>query len=192
MGFFAELFPLIDGLPVTMRVMRTGDKITVGMLPDEIKGLDMLQVVGTPEELDAEFIKTVSQPLTDTKTQMSNVAAYGASLQKVVKEKMDDAGKGKKAKDDDDDDDKPATPKKSQGKSKPPVKKAAPPKKAVVGKKDVAAAKSTIKKLVGKKNVKPEAGEAELDEEIATAEVAHTEEFKEAPEVKGPAIIPFL
>ena len=79
MDFFKRLYELAEGQKLTLTVMGKNGKLTVGVLPDGIAKIQPLNVTGTPEELDAQFLDMIKAPLTEARI-VSNTEEFTESL----------------------------------------------------------------------------------------------------------------
>ena len=95
--FFKELSEMMtDGTIVNLTVHRLNGSMSVSVLP-KIKGLKddakkhLLPVVltGTPEELDASFFDTVSQPVQKASSLLSSMKSFEASFALMESERKE-------------------------------------------------------------------------------------------------------
>lgn len=89
MNFFEQIFPLMDGVKkTTITINKKGDLLTVGFLPEVDnekvnKGLRILSVTGTPQELDEAFFTSVSEVKKAIDGVVTNVEEIAKSLKSV-------------------------------------------------------------------------------------------------------------
>lgn len=103
MKFFEQIFPLMEGSKkTTITINKKGDLLTIGFLPEVDnekvnKGLKILTLTGTPQELDEAFFEKVSEVKTQVSGVVSNVEEIAKSLKSVEdKEKGAAAAKTEK------------------------------------------------------------------------------------------------
>ena len=95
--FFKELSnAMTDGTGVSLTVHRLNGSMTVSVFPklkglkdDAQKHLQPIVLTGTPEELDAGFFDTVSQPVQKASGMLSNMKSFEASLARVEAERKE-------------------------------------------------------------------------------------------------------
>lgn len=104
---FQNLFNMLhDGQLLTINLLRSGDKFIVGVLPQSPNVKDTaksniipLNLKGTPEELDKEFLTVISEPLQRVSGILSNMEKFekkadkAASESKALKEKTEKINK---------------------------------------------------------------------------------------------------
>lgn len=87
MFFFKEISGLLaGGVELNFTVKKTGDKISVSVLPkmkgakqDDAAKIVPLIITGTAEELDRGFSSAISQPIQEATGVLSNLKAFQAS-----------------------------------------------------------------------------------------------------------------
>ena len=89
---FTEISNLLkEGEMLRINIMRTGETLTVTVLPKsaEVKDpaaeqLIPLNLKGNPQELDAGFIEAIKLPVTKSTGLMTNIAEYEKSAEKAA------------------------------------------------------------------------------------------------------------
>lgn len=105
MDFFKQFSELLsEGEYATVVITKKGDKLTVSILPsndrigdEAVKSIPPIVATGTPEELDAELLSTISAPLLDALAMRTSVKDYEAA-KKAAAEKTQKAKEEKEAK----------------------------------------------------------------------------------------------
>jgi len=140
-NFFTELFPLLeDKESIELKVQRTGDELTVLLVPKIRSKTATVTISGSPEDLNDGFMEQLTIPVEKIKGLISNAAEV--KIEDVEEEEEEES---------EDNDDK---------KEKPEAKKAAPKK--------AAAKKVTSKKAEEVKPVEPVV-ETKTEEEFTPA-----------------------
>jgi len=96
MTFFERIFPMLDGVDVTINMKRKGDTITIGITPNALKDIQPAIVTGTAEELDEKFFETVAFVSGSSKEAIANIEDFKKSVDEAVEDEKSDSGKGKK------------------------------------------------------------------------------------------------
>lgn len=97
MNFFEQMFPLMEGTEkATITIQRKGDKLTIGFLPEVKneainKGIGILSLTGTPEELDGGFFEAVTKVNTTVTGITTNVEEIEKNLKSVEDKKKGEA-----------------------------------------------------------------------------------------------------
>lgn len=94
MNFFKSLSEMVsDGTDLNITVRKTGDELTVSLLPKAQKLEDKAQnkirplvLSGTPEELDNGFVAAITDSVSKSVGLLSNMADYEASVKQAEKE----------------------------------------------------------------------------------------------------------
>jgi len=63
-NFFQQLFPLLDGVHLTIRAKRINGALVVEVLPNTAVTMKSVELKGTAEEIDAAFFQHVTGPIT--------------------------------------------------------------------------------------------------------------------------------
>ena len=117
MNFFTELFPLLDGIDVTLRLKRRNGALTVDVLPSTGTTIRPATFSGTPEEMDTDFLKSVKLPIEKAKVFVIEMDQLHKSIEEAKTKATEEADKLKK-----DDAKKPAAPATEKAKTPEPKK----------------------------------------------------------------------
>jgi PRTRC genetic system protein E len=91
---FTEISNLLkEGEMLRINIMKTGETLTVTVLPQSVEVKDPaaaqlipLNLKGSPEELDSGFIEAIQSPVQKSTGLMTNMAEYEKSAEKAAKE----------------------------------------------------------------------------------------------------------
>lgn len=87
MSFFKKLYELADGADLAINIKRKNEKLTVSVLPSNARNVTPVIITGTPEDLDNEFLDTVTRQLEKAgELQLEIVAAMATEAPKAKKE----------------------------------------------------------------------------------------------------------
>jgi PRTRC genetic system protein E len=94
-NFFQQLYPLIDGIDITMKVKRKNGRLTISVLPETTSVISPAILTGTPEELDNGFFAAVSAPISDAKGLKVDLENYKKSIEKSKEKPKTETEKAK-------------------------------------------------------------------------------------------------
>lgn len=86
MSFFNQLFELTEGVPMTLRVMRVNDRLTVQVVPDVSVTIKGVELTGTPQELEEGFFRSIQAPIEQVRGLVVQTQAFQASVDQQKKE----------------------------------------------------------------------------------------------------------
>ena len=122
MNFFQTLYEMLDGIDLNIQFKRVNGNLELNVIPEMAAGVKPVKIIGTAEELDAEFFTVIYKPIDKFKGVKVDMEAFEKSADKAKEEKEEE----------DDDTEKTTTNKKA-----PISSKKALPKKQLAEKKAV-------------------------------------------------------